>query len=107
MMKHEPRQPPSDEARALAVAQRHAEIAKLMEQVRLKRLKLLNKIELDQVDEADALKRNESMPGILGELWAQFLALPKSEKLVHLGRDDFCGMHWQSLLQCSPYIGSS
>lgn len=85
-------------------ADRHAEIAKVMARVSLKRLALAEKLERGLADADDARRRNASMPGVLGERWSAFIALPMPEQVSALGRTEFEGMAWQSLLQCSPYF---
>ena len=68
------------------------------------RARLAQAIERGEVDDQDADRRNSAMPGVLGDLWRDFLALPTPERLRALSQDAFKGMHWQSLLQCSPFF---
>ena len=93
-------------ARCDAAAARREEVEKVMRQVDVKRIELARRIGSDAVDESDALRRNASMPGILGALWSQFIALSRQDKLSSLAESEFKGMHWQSLLQCNPYVVS-
>lgn len=96
-------QPPFD---PVGYADRQAEIAKVMARVNAKRLALAEKLESGLADSDDARRRNESMPGVLGERWSAFIALPIPEQVAALGKTEFEGMAWQSLLQCSPYFWS-
>lgn len=91
-------------ARVDAILVRQNEIRRVMDQVDKKRLDLQARFEADFFDDAEARKRNKAVPGILGALWAQFIELSKEQKIHHLGQTTFNGMHWQSLLQCSPYV---
>lgn len=88
----------------IAIAERHAAIAVVMARVNAKRAALAQRIQASQVDAKDAHRRNETMPGYLGELWADFLAMPQPQQIKALRHDEFKGMAWQSLLQCSPYF---
>lgn len=55
-----------------AVVVRHAEVAKIMQQVEVKRIKLFSRIQNEEVDEADALCRNRTLPGSLGMVGINF-----------------------------------
>ena len=86
------------------VAERQAEIEKVMGRMNAYRLQLIGKLASDDVDVADAERRNKGMPGVLEERWGQFMALSKEQKIAALQEPAFNGMAWQSLLQCSPYL---
>jgi hypothetical protein len=45
----------------------------------------------------------DSLPGVLGELWKDFLALAPQKQIDALGQPEFAKMSWQSLLQCNPF----
>lgn len=68
------------------------------------RARLAAMIERGETDEEDARRRNAAMPGLLGELWDRFMALSTGDRILALRRDEFHGMHWQSLLQCNPFF---
>ncbi|WP_448255161.1 hypothetical protein [Ottowia oryzae] len=86
------------------VAERRQAIAELMARVDASRWKLRDRIARGEVDQEDAHRRNASMPGVLGERWAQFMALTRAEQVTALEQAQFNGMAWQSLLQCSPFF---
>ena len=86
------------------VAERKQAIAELMARVNTSRLRLRDRIARGAVDQEDAHRRNASMPGVLGERWAQFMVLTRAEQMAALEQTEFNGMAWQSLLQCSPFF---
>jgi hypothetical protein len=90
-----------------AVALRRAAIAKVMAEVERRRLLLAQRLREGLVDLEDARARNATMPGILGQRWAEFIELPltaQTQALETLSEPRFHGMAWQSLLQCSPFL---
>jgi hypothetical protein len=91
---------------AYTLAQRQAEIAKVVAQVDRKRTLLAQRLLAGEFDLQQARDRNAGMPGVLGQRWAEFLDLPASEQAATLREPRFRGMAWQSLLQCSPFLMS-
>lgn len=91
--------------RDIAANEWRVEVERLMLAVASDKARLSRCIEADSVDHDAARRRNLGMPGILGQLWSDFIDLPKDQKIQMLSLDTFENMHWQSLLQCNPYIG--
>jgi hypothetical protein len=90
--------------RAAAVACRHAEVDKVMQQVQRQRQQLAQRIASGQANHQAAALRNAAMPGLLGQRWAEFMGLSDVQKIQELAQLRFNGMAWQSLLQCNPYL---
>lgn len=88
----------------VGLAARQAAIAQVMGVVRQRRLRLKEELTAGVLDDADAARRNSSMPGWLGQIWAEFIALPLDDKLAALDATHFQCCSWQALLQCSPYF---
>lgn len=87
-----------------AIAERREAIAAVMANVDMRRARLATWIEKGHIDKADVLKRSTGMPGVLGDLWREFINLQPPAQLEALSGPRFRGTTWQALLQCTPYF---
>lgn len=87
-----------------AIADRRAEIARVMANIAMRRERLAGWIRSGSIDNGDAQMRNKRMPGILGERWSIFMDLDDAAKIEALSKTHFHGTSWQALMQCTPYF---
>jgi len=94
----------------IAASQRQAEIAKVMARVEDQKQRLLHLLSVRALTQADisaARALNESTNPILAEHWRQFMSYDLPAQQAALQEPRHNGMHWQSLMQCNPFVITS
>jgi len=79
------------------------ELAQAAEHARLRRVALASDILEGRIVTQDARERGRLLAGPLGEAWASFMVLSPEDQARALLQEEFRGVPWQELLQCSPY----